>query len=136
MTDYSKLLIKDYKYWSVQIHTNQSYLGRCTIWCKRIDALDLTQATPEEHEDLFIIMNQLKDALTKCFQPDWFNYAFLGNCERHLHCHFIPRYAGPREFSGIKFEDKRWGHNYKTDHDFIITQKVLFDIQNKIMANL
>ena len=90
--DFSKSLIKDYKYWTIYVHGNQGYLGRCVIWCKRENALDLTEATPEEREELFIILNNLREALLKVFHPDWLNYAFLGNSMRHLHCHLIPRY--------------------------------------------
>jgi len=54
-------------------------LGRCVIWCKREDALDLTDATPEEQSELFLILRDLKEATKKAFQPDWFNYSFLGN---------------------------------------------------------
>jgi diadenosine tetraphosphate (Ap4A) HIT family hydrolase len=130
--EYSKFIIKDYRYWTVYIHQNQSYLGRCVVWCKRENALDLTEATPEEQKELFAVLNDLKNAVAKIFQPDWFNYAFLGNDTRHLHGHFIPRYAKPKEFMGIIFEDKFWGHNYKTDHDFKISKEILNTIQVKI----
>jgi diadenosine tetraphosphate (Ap4A) HIT family hydrolase len=137
MTDkYSKFIIKDYKYWTVYIHQNQSYLGRCVVWCKRENALDLTEATPEEQSELFIVLNELKNAVTKSFQPDWFNYAFLGNETRHLHGHFIPRYENSKEFMGVTFEDKLWGHNYKTNHDFKISPEVHSEIQKKIMENI
>ncbi|KKQ87857.1 MAG: hypothetical protein UT09_C0009G0011 [Parcubacteria group bacterium GW2011_GWF2_38_8] len=130
--EYSKFIIKDYKYWTVYIHQNQSYLGRCIVWCKRENALDLTEATPEEQKELFVVLNDLKNAVTKVFQPDWFNYSFLGNGMRHLHEHFIPRYAKPKEFMNITFEDKLWGHNYKTDYSFIISSDILNTIQVKI----
>ena len=130
--DYTKFLIKSYKYWEVNIHENQSYLGRLVVWCKREDALDLTEATKEEQKELFIILNDLRKAINKTFKPDWLNHAFLGNEMRHLHCHFIPRYAKPVEFMGVKFEDKHWGHNYRTDHDFKTPKKVLSAIQDKI----
>ena len=132
MDDFSEYKIKEYKYWTVFIHENQSYLGRCIVWCKREDALDLIDTTKEEREELFLILKELKKTLIKTFQPDWFNYSFLGNSTRHLHCHLIPRYAKPKIFEGIKFEDKLFGHNWKTDHDFIIPKVVL----DKIKLNL
>jgi hypothetical protein len=51
---------------------------------------------------------------------------------RHLHGHFLSRYASPKEFMGITFEDKLWGHNYKTDHNFKTSTEVLHAIQEKI----
>lgn len=124
MTDYSQFLVKEYKYWLVQIFENQGYLGRCVIWCKREDALDLADATDEEKDELFVVLRDLRDATKKAFRADWFNYSFLGNETRHLHCHFVPRYESEREFAGMVFKDELWGHHYRTDHDFITPKEV------------
>jgi diadenosine tetraphosphate (Ap4A) HIT family hydrolase len=134
--DYSKNKIKDYQYWGVFIHPNQSYLGRCVIWCNREDALDLTDATEEEQKELFIIVQDLRGALLKAFNPDWFNYSFLGNIDHHLHGHFIPRYSREIIFEDMTFKDKEWGNNYRTDHEFSIPEPVLRKIQEKIKENL
>lgn len=133
--DYSIYKIKDYKYWEVNIHENQGYLGRCVIWCKRADALDLSEATPEEYQELLQIIKEIKNALTKAFQPDWFNYALLGNEMRHLHCHLIPRYAAPRMFAGVQFVDELYGHNYKTNHDFKVSEEVMQKIKKAIIQS-
>lgn len=130
--DFSKLLIKEYDYWAIYLNDNQGYLGRCIVWCKRESALDLADATPEEQRELFEVLRILRGALIKIFNPDWFNYVFLGNIDRHLHAHFIPRYASIREFSGIVFEDKLYGKNYKTDPDFKIPEMVLMEIKARI----
>ncbi len=74
--DFSKLLVKDYKYWLVNVHENQGCLGRCVVWCKRSNALDLADATKEEREELFKILKELRKACESLFQSDWFNYAF------------------------------------------------------------
>jgi diadenosine tetraphosphate (Ap4A) HIT family hydrolase len=132
MEDYSNFYVKEYKHWIVSVHQNQGYLGRCVIWCVREDALDLADATKEEQEELFIILKELREASTKAFKPDWFNYSFLGNGTRHLHGHFIPRYAENKEFEGITFTDKRWGHNYRTDHDFVTPEDVLQKVKKKL----
>jgi diadenosine tetraphosphate (Ap4A) HIT family hydrolase len=129
---YLKYLVKEYKHWSVQVHSNQGYLGRCIIWCKREDALDLAGATEDEQKEFFVILNELKKAATRVFTPDWFNYAFLGNGMRHLHCHFIPRYSSNRQFEGVTFSDKYWGNNYQTDENFITPPELL----NKVMLRL
>jgi len=136
MEDFEKYKIKDYKYWTIFIHQNQGYLGRCVVWCKRENALDLTDATEEEQKELFLILNELREAVKKIFQSDWFNYSFLGNETRHLHAHFVPRYAKPKVFEGITFEDKLWGHNYKTDHSFITPEPVLEKIKSLITEAL
>jgi len=134
--DFSKFLIKEYKHWAIYIHQNQGYLGRCIVWCKREDALDLTDATDEEREELFLVLRELKEAVTKVFTPDWFNYSFLGNGTQHLHGHFIPRYAKPKTFMDVVFEDKLYGHNYKTDHSFKTPLEVLKAVREKIKEEM
>jgi diadenosine tetraphosphate (Ap4A) HIT family hydrolase len=134
--DFLKNLIKEYKHWSIYVHPNQGYLGRCVVWCKREDALDLTDTIPEEQSELFLVLRDLKEATKKVFQPDWFNYSFLGNETRHLHGYFIPRYAKPKIFMNMVFEDKFYGHNYKTDHTFVISESLLNAIRDKLKEAL
>jgi len=127
--DFSKNLVKGYEYWSVYVHENQGYLGRCIVWCKREDALDLVDATYAEREELFLVLKDLRKASKECFNPDWFNYAFLGNSVRHLHGHFVPRYAKTKMFEGTVFEDKLYGQNFKDDDSFITSEELLQKIK-------
>lgn len=136
MKNYSKFLIKEYTYWLVNVHENQGYLGRCIVWCKREDALDLADATEAEQKELITILGELREATKRAFQPDWFNYAFLGNGTRHLHGHFVPRYSATHEFEGITFTDERWGHSYRTNGDFVTSPKVLEAVRLKLKGEL
>ena len=134
--DFSRNLIKEYEHWSIYAHHNQGYLGRCVVWCKREDALDLADATPAEQTELFSILHNLREAAKKTFQSDWFNYSFLGNETRHLHGHFIPRYAKPKAFMKSMFEDNLYGHNYKTDHSFMTSTELLNEVREKLKSAL
>jgi diadenosine tetraphosphate (Ap4A) HIT family hydrolase len=136
MADYSRFLVKEYKYWTVSVHQNQNYLGRCVVWCKRENALDLADVTKDEQRELFAILIDLRQATKNAFQSDWFNYAFLGNEMRHLHGHFIPRYSSERIFCNTMFVDERWGNNYKTDNNFITPPNVLEAIRLKLQKEL
>ena len=136
MADYSKFLVKDYTHWLVNIHENQGYLGRCIVWCKRENALDLADATEAEQKEIITVLGELREATKRAFQADWFNYAFLGNGTRHLHGHFVPRYSSPRELEGTTFVDERWGHNYRTDHDFVTPPEVLEAVRVKLKDEL
>ena len=107
MRDYSQDNIKKYKFWTVRVHPNQGYLGRCVIWCDRKDAYDLVDATQKELLEFSEIIKEFKPAIEKSFSPDWMNYSFLGNGDAHLHCHMVPRYKNNREFNGAIFQDKR-----------------------------
>ncbi len=134
--DFSKNLVKSFNFWDVLVHENQGFLGRCVVWCKREDALDLADATTEEREELFAILHDLREATKQIFQPDWFNYAFLGNEMRHLHGHFIPRYAKPRTFMGVTFEDVDYGYNWKTDPNFVTSEAVLNAVRDRLGKSL
>ena len=52
------------------------------------------------------------ERLRSAFAPDQFNYAFLQNQDRHVHLHVIPRYAAPREVSGVVFDDPDYPDHY------------------------
>lgn len=134
--DYSKHLVKEYEHWLLQVHGNQGYLGRCVVMCKRPDAQDLTDATPEEQNELFLILRKTRKALTKAFSPDWFNYSFLGNELPHLHGHIVPRYRKPATFVNVQFEDTLFGKHYKTDHSFVTAERVLVAVRDEIKKYL
>src|SRR4051812_49058302 len=136
MNEFEKFKIKDFQYWTLSVHENQGYLGRCIIWCKRENANDLTEATVEEREELFSILKDLKLALEKAFQANWMNYSFLGNNVRHLHCHVLARYSTEREFGGMIFKDERWGKSYRTDVNFKIPAELIEKIRLKISESL
>lgn len=133
---YSHNIIKQYRYWTLYVHDNQQYLGRVYVWCRRENALDLMDATEEERKELFVILSQIKNALSTTFKPDWFNYAFLGNETQHLHGHIIPRYAIKKEFMGQVFEDKEWGHNWRTDKSFVTPPEIVQAVKEALQNNL
>ncbi|TSC99805.1 MAG: hypothetical protein Greene07144_678 [Parcubacteria group bacterium Greene0714_4] len=135
-TDYSTLLIAEYDHWAIYLHPNQGYLGRCVIWCKRSDALSLTDATIEEQQELFTALRNLEKALHNCFQPNLLNFAFLGNETKHLHGHVIPRYKSPRKFMGIIFTDDLWGKNYRTNHGYVFSKEVLNKVRDLLKNSL
>lgn len=136
MDNFENRKVKNYRHWTIYLYQYQNYLGRCIIWCKRKDALDLAEMKEGEKKELFFIIRQLKAALKNTFHADWFNYSFLGNEARHLHCHFIPRYSSNREFGGIIFKDEYWDHNYKTDKSFVIPEELFEGIRQKIENTL
>ena len=137
MADYDQNIVKKYKYWTVYVHSNQCYLGRCIIWCDRGDAHDLTNATAEEITEFLQIIKDLKVAIEKSFSPDWMNYSFLGNADKHLHCNMVPRYKSNKEFLGQIFEDSRYaqGLNWLEDKEFDTSNEVRQAIKNKIEEN-
>ena len=129
-------LVKDFKFWSVFIAKNQILPGKCVIWCKRENALDPADATPEEWLEVSYIIKLLKDTVLQLYKADWFNYTFLGNSTHHLHMHFVPRYKTEVTVHGVKFIDKDWGREYQVDPQFKIPANVLQDIKNEMSGKL
>lgn len=135
--DYEKYKIKDYKHWTVYLHTDQYYLGRVYVWAKRGDALDFIEMASEEREEFFEIGQAVNKVLKELLQPDLMNYAALANVARHLHVHLIPRYASPRSFDDVQFVDERWGQNYAPyNRDFRVQERVLLRIRDAIKEKL
>ncbi|MFH0831883.1 MAG: HIT family protein [archaeon] len=135
--EYEELLIKDYKYWTIYLYKNQYYLGRVYIWAKRENAFDFMDITSEEQKEFFEIGRAVKKALKKLFNPDLFNWVSQGNITPHLHIHLIPRYASPRKFGEIDFNDERWGKNYAPyNYDFKVSKEVLIKIRDAIKKEL
>ena len=99
-------------YWRLVLNRNQNFLGKCFLVLNRhLEAV--SQLSPLEWMDLHRQLILTTQALTVAFQPDHFNYAFLQNQDRHVHLHLIPRYAGPRTFAGIVFEDPDYPAHYR-----------------------
>jgi diadenosine tetraphosphate (Ap4A) HIT family hydrolase len=110
--DYKDLIIKQFDSWELYLHENQSYLGRCYLWYKKDEPIDMFDLDTKPLNELYNITNKIKKALTSSFQPDNYNYASLNNITRHLHFHIVPRYERPVTFNNHIFDDKNWGNNY------------------------
>jgi diadenosine tetraphosphate (Ap4A) HIT family hydrolase len=104
------LLLKKYKYWTLYLSPKQYYLGKLRVVLNRKGIIDFCDLEAPEITELLKIITQSKKALTKCFHPDLFNYATLGNCVRQHHWHIIPRYKSQKVVDGVIFKDKHWNH--------------------------
>ena len=130
-------IVKEYRYWTVYVNEDQGFLGRCVIWCKREDALDLALSTPEEQKELFEILPAVRTALVKAFGATWFNYSFLGNLDRHLHCHLFPRYQVPVTFKGVVFKDLDYTKNpSQTGATNVVSKEMLSAIRTTLAKML
>lgn len=124
------------KFWQIFLNENQSLPGRSILWCKRKNALHLTDATPAEQKELWILLKALKIALERVFAPDWFNFEALGNKVNHLHVHVVPRYRSPRWIGGVKFVDVHYGKPSHTTHKRVIALKVQRLSRKRLKAEL
>jgi diadenosine tetraphosphate (Ap4A) HIT family hydrolase len=100
--------IGSFQHWRVAVNRDQNYLGKCIVALRRHEE-DFLDLRADEREEMWEAARTVRDALTRCFQPDHFNYQVLGNSVRHVHMHLTPRYRAPREFAGLTFTDEHWG---------------------------
>lgn len=143
---YKNFLIKEFKYWKAYIHPDQYYLGRCYLWSKKEGVKDFYDLSREELEEFICISKMLRDALSKLFKPDLFNYSVLRNISPHLHGHIIPRYKEEREFEGVKFFDENFGQSMIPvpsksvpeikNKDFNVSEEVVLKIREAIENEL
>jgi diadenosine tetraphosphate (Ap4A) HIT family hydrolase len=129
------LVLKKYKYWTVMIHPYQSFLGRCRIVFNS-HLVDFLDTDKKQKEELIRIMEQLKIRLVELFEPDLFNYATLGNFERHLHVHMIPRYEKPRVFQGIEIHDEKWNDIHRPYRKLELPSGVMEELKRQIKDGL
>lgn len=126
--------IADFEDWSIYVHENQGYLGRCVVWCRRSEVRSITELKYEEWNSLRGALFRLEQALVRVFMPNWLNFAFLGNIVPHCHGHVIPRYSQPKHFEGMIFRDDRWGQNYQTDKSFVTPPRILAEVKLRLQA--
>ncbi|MEO7912796.1 MAG: HIT domain-containing protein [Roseiflexaceae bacterium] len=100
--------------WHLVVNWSQNYLGKVMLVLRRHE-IDVTSLRAAEQFELWALLGRVKSALIGSFQPDHFNYAFLMNQDAHVHMHIIPRYAAPRQFAGMTFDDSRLGDHYALD---------------------
>jgi diadenosine tetraphosphate (Ap4A) HIT family hydrolase len=97
--------------WQVWLNVNQNLLGKLVIVLKRHEE-QVARLSAAEWVELHMQVQRTTERLRSAFAPDHFNYAFLQNQDRHVHLHVIPRYAAPREVSGIVFDDPDYPDHY------------------------
>jgi diadenosine tetraphosphate (Ap4A) HIT family hydrolase len=97
--------------WQLVLNHNQNLLGKCFLALTRHEER-VARLTPPEWIDLHPLVIATTAALQQAFQPDHFNYAFLQNQDRHIHMHIIPRYAQPRTFASLAFDDPDYPGHY------------------------
>ena len=124
------------KFWHIEIHLNQCHLGRCVI-VLNTHFENFTDLSDEQVSELWVFIKKIEKTIKKSFNCDLVNYTVLGNIDKHLHVHVVPRYSSPKTFSGVTFTDERFGKNYAPyDKNFQVTNGVKQKIVKKLKTNL
>ncbi|MDQ3992816.1 MAG: HIT family protein [Actinomycetota bacterium] len=99
------------RFWTTALNRNQNLLGKLIVVLRRHEESP-AELTAEEWGDLRDELRWATGRLREAFAPDHFNYAFLGNQDRHVHLHVIPRYSSPRRVGGADFADPDYPSHY------------------------
>lgn len=140
--DFEEVIIREYPCWTLCLHTNQYYLGRCFAWLRREGVMQrLSGLTRKELLELHeSVLPDYEAAIDRLWKPDHMNYAWLGNHvhvhKGHGHMHLIPRYKRPVLFSGHEFSDGQWGQNYPLYPKFELPQDLFFQIRDALRTEI
>jgi len=127
-------LLAESSYWRLVLNHNQNLLGKC-FWVLRRHAEGVPELSTAEWLDLHQQLAYTTRALALAFAPDHFNYAFLQNQDRHVHCHVIARYATVRTFAGMSFADPDYpGHYAVPAPSRLLTPAVAADLAQSLRA--
>ncbi len=121
-------------FWRLILNRNQNLLGKCFLVLRRHDEA-VPNLTADEWLDLHWMLSAATSALQGAFQPDHFNYAFLQNQDRHVHLHIIPRYAAPRTFAGLTFDDPDYPAHYAVPAPARLLPTVMLDALAECLHN-
>lgn len=119
--------------WQVRLNYNQNLLGKLLIALKRHEE-QVTKLSTAEWLELHSQVQRCTERLRRAFAPDHFNYAFLQNQDRHVHLHVIPRYATPRNISGLVFEDPDYPDHYAPGRERRVSPDVLDALAQSLKA--
>lgn len=136
--DYQQLKIKEFRFWDLYLHPNQSpYLGRCYAWARRESAITVLDMTGNEREELYEkVIPAWYKAVKKLSNPDNINIASLGNATKHLHYHLIPRFNTTRKFHNHEFKDPNPKGNYSPYDRKKLSLEFLLIVKNEIIQNI
>ena len=102
-----ELLVKEFDHWLWTVRAVQSTLGASVLSLKRF-AASFGGLTAEESSELAGASNTIEAALEATFKPDKMNYLMLMMVDPQVHFHVLPRYAEPRNFSDVDWQDAGW----------------------------
>lgn len=137
-----RLLLAETPFWQIYLSEQQNYPGRCFIPLRR-HAPSLGALTPEEWDELQIILGTLETVLCDELQASHVNFSCLMNGaytseypQPHVHFHAVPRFPEPVSFGGMDFVDERYGFHYSLDYDWVQNDQGATEIRELIQDEL
>lgn len=129
-------VLKEYKYWKIQLRPKQNTLGCCVIILNR-HIEKFSDINQEEISELASVVKELENALKKAFKYDKINYLVLMMVDKHFHFHVIPRYEKERNFANVLWKDKDWpkptSSSEVSEPDPFVLEKIKLEIYHNLV---
>ena len=100
--EYPKTLIKEFKFWTVQLRPAQVTLGSLVL-INKSEAKHLGELSNDEWAEFAEVSSFAEELLRRHFSAEKFHYMAYMLKDPNVHFHFIPRYFREIEFAGKKF---------------------------------
>lgn len=102
-----ELLIKRYEFWTWSLRPAQCTLGASVLSLNR-EAEAWGAVTPDENQELSIVIAEIETRLSTAFAYDKINYLMLMMVDPHVHFHIIPRYCQSKSLLSEEWKDPNW----------------------------
>jgi len=94
--------------WIVLLHPAQVTPGALVLVHKFADVTSLGDLSAAAGREFPLICAQIEQVLRDRLGAEKFNYLCLMMVDPHVHFHVLPRYGGPVEIAGRRFDDSFW----------------------------
>jgi diadenosine tetraphosphate (Ap4A) HIT family hydrolase len=93
--------------WTVLLRPRQPTAGSLVVVCREpVQAFSAVSAAA--FADLQRVVRGIETTLRAVVAYERINYLMLMMVDPDVHFHVVPRYAGEREFAGVRFADTSW----------------------------
>jgi diadenosine tetraphosphate (Ap4A) HIT family hydrolase len=93
--------------WTWSLRPVQATIGSGILSLNRY-AESMSSLSPEEGEDLILMMATIESTLRRKFDYQKMNYMMLMMVDPHIHFHVIPRYSDVISFGSMEWKDNGW----------------------------
>ena len=131
---YPESAIGETDFWAFLLRPTQVTAGCLILACKE-DVTSLGGVSAEAGAELPAVSIRLKQALSRTYQPEKFNYLTLIMVDSHVHFHVIPRYSKPTTVAGAVVEDAGWPRQPGMGTEANLSDEQVTEMLQSIKAN-
>ena len=127
-----KLLIKNFKHWSIVYKEQPSTLGQC-VFVLNEETKTFSDITQEQMAEFPVVCKWYENKIKKLYGAEKFNYCAIMMKEQFVHFHVYPRYSSPVEVCGFEFKDEGWPKkvvDVKIELDAKIQENIIDSLRN------